>query len=159
MTPSRPERELHRRTAARCFNEAWTYLEKKHRTAADDRQMLLLVHTSRFHWGLVGAPQSQAVGDWQISRAYAALGDPRLALAYARSCLMLCREHDLSDLLGTAYEAMARAYATADDRSAARAYLKKARQQLATSHLGGEDAALYRAQIEETERLVRGARR
>ncbi len=156
MTLSRSERELHRKTATRCFNEAWTYLEKKHRTADDDRRMLLLVHTSRFHWGLAGTPQSQAVGDWQISRAYSALGDSRLALAYARSCLMLCREHDLSDLLGTAYEAMARAYATANERSAARAYLKRAREQLATSHLDREAAAIYRAQIEDTERLIRG---
>jgi tetratricopeptide (TPR) repeat protein len=156
MTLRGPERELHRRMAVRCFNEAWTYLEKKHRTAADDRQMLLLAHTSRFHWGLVGTPQSQSVGDWQISRAYAALGDSRLALAYARSCLMLCREHDLSDLLGTAYEAMARAYAIAGERSAARAYLQKAREQLATSHLDREAKTIYRAQIEDTERLIRG---
>jgi tetratricopeptide (TPR) repeat protein len=154
MTASKEEREFHRRTGARCFNDAWKYLEKAGRTARDDRHLLNLVHASRFHWGLVGTPPSQAVGDWQISRAYAALGEPRLALEFARSSLELCEKNDLSELEGTAYEAMARAYAVAKDSPRARRYLKKAREHLAASSIDEEARKTFLSQIRETERLI-----
>ncbi len=35
-------REPHRKTAAKCFNAAWEYLEKRKRSLDDERQMLLL---------------------------------------------------------------------------------------------------------------------
>ena len=70
---SEGELELHRKTAKKCFNEAWDYLDKKSRDAQEERQMLHLAHASRYHWGLVGTPKDQAIGDWQISRIYATL--------------------------------------------------------------------------------------
>ena len=155
MTLSRIEREFHRKTAARCFNEAWVYLSKKHRGVPEDRHLLNLVHASRFHWSLVGTKRNQAVGDWQISRAYAALHQPRLALQFAKSSLELCRKHDLAEFLGTAYEAMARAYAVAEDLPSARVFLKKARAQLDASSIDDEDREIFLGQIRETERLTR----
>jgi hypothetical protein len=56
MTLSKAERELHEKTMARCFNEAWEYLEKKDRSTHDDQRMLNLAHTARFHSSLVGTP-------------------------------------------------------------------------------------------------------
>lgn len=102
------ERDFHRSTAAMCFNEAWEYLEmKRKRSPEDERLMLHLSHTSRYHWGLVGTSRNRAVGDWQLSRIYAEIGQPVLALEFAKASLETCEGCHLSDLLHTAIEAMA----------------------------------------------------
>jgi hypothetical protein len=155
MALSPAQRELHRKQGARCFNEAWEYLEKRHRTPADDRRLLTLVHASRFHWGLVGTARERAVADWQVARAYAAVDQPELALLFARSTLELCETQRLSDLLCTAYESMARAFAVAKDSKAATRYLRKARAQLAASGVDDEDRKIYLGQIRATEKLIR----
>ena len=155
MTVTRTDRGTHRKTAVQCFNETWEYLEKKHRRRADDRRMLDLVHTARFHWGVVGAPENQAVSDWQVSRVYAALRSPELALWYAQSSLDLCRKYGLTDFRCTALEAMARAYAVGKDPRSAREFLARAREQLNASSVDAEDRRIFEGQIRETERLVR----
>jgi hypothetical protein len=148
------EREFHRKTAARCFNETWDYLEKKGRTDEDNQRMLHLAHASRYHWGLVGTPRNEAVGDWQISRVYAALKQPHLSLLFAKSALEICKKEELREELATAYEAVARAHAVAKDYAPARRYLKLARNQLKALDLGAEDRKLYLSQIDETEKLI-----
>jgi len=150
------ERVFHRKVAASCFNRAWDLLDKKSRTEEDDLQMLYLAHTSRYHWGLVGAPKNRAVGDWQLSRIYSELGQPQLALRFARSCLTTCKARGLSDVLHTADEAMARALAVAKDYPKARRYLDAARRQLDKLPLSREDKVVYLNQIRETERLIKG---
>ena len=152
---SKSEREFHRKTAVRCFNEAWEYLEKERRTKQDNQKMLQLAHVSRYHWGLAGTPRNEAVGDWQISRVYAALKQPQLSLFFARSSLEACKREKLPEVLTTAYEAVARAYAVAQDYGLARKYLKLARDQLETLDLRAEDKKVYRCQIDETEKLIR----
>ena len=157
MTLSKAQREFHRKAGARCFNEAWEYLDKKRRSRDDNRCMLTLVHASRFHWGLVGQARERAVADWQVSRAYAAVHEPQLALLFARSSLELCEANHLSEFLCTAYEAMARAFAVADDSRSARKYLRKARAQLEASSADDEDRKIFLSQIRETEKLIRRA--
>ena len=148
--------EFHRKTAMKCFNEAWDYLDKKSRDAREERQMLNLAHASRYHWGLVGTPKNQAVSDWQISRIYATLNQPNLALHFAKSCLEACEKNALSDTIHTAYEGMARAHAIGGDYKSAREYVAKAREQLARlTGLDEEDVRLYSDQILETEKLIR----
>ncbi len=154
MTLSKGEGEFHRRTGAPCFNEAWDYLEKKDRDAHDDQHMLYLAHASRFHWSLVGTPRNKAVGDWQISRVYSALNQPQLALRFANSSLELCQKYDLSEILCTAYEAIARAYAVAKDHQSAKDFVKKAYEQLDASSVDDEDREIYLGQIRETEGLI-----
>src|SRR5260370_30347084 len=83
MSPS--EREFHRKAAVECFNKTWKYLEKRHRTSGDDRLMLNLAHSSRYHWNLVGKASNFAIGDWQISRVYSTLNQPDLAIHFART--------------------------------------------------------------------------
>ena len=117
--------------------------------------MLHLVHASRFHWGVVGTPANQAIGDWQISRAYALVGQPNLALRFAKSSLEICRRNSLFGLTHTAHEAMARACAVAKDYPAAKRYLDKARRQLADLDLDEGDRATYAEQIRETETLIK----
>ena len=153
------QRRFHRQEMARCFNEAWEYLEKSDRTAEDDRKLLHLVHSARRHAALIGSPRNLAVGDWQISRAYAALHEPRLALAYATSCLETCQRHELSDILCTAYEAMARAYQAADDPKSARSYVAKALAALRSADLDPDDRKVYLSQIGETRKLIPGPTR
>jgi len=158
MPLSKSEREFHETTKKRCFNEAWEYLEKKSRKAHDNQRMLNLAHAARFHSSIIGTPRNHAVGDWQISRVYAALHEPRLALEFAKSSLKLCETNDLSDLIGTAYEAIARAYAVANDVTSASEYIGKARDRLDVAQLDDEDREIYRGQIRETERLIRQVR-
>lgn len=149
------ERKFHRKMAADCFNMAWDLLDKKARNDEDNLQMLYLSHASRYHWGLVGTPKNRAVGEWQLSRVYAALGQPQMSLQFARSCLATCEDNDLSDVLHTAYEATARAYAVANDYGRARRYLDKARRQLDRLTLDKNDRNVYLDQITETEGLIR----
>jgi len=151
---SKSEREFHRKTAVRCFNETWVYLEKKERTEQDNQKMLQLAHASRYHWGQVGTPRNKAVGDWQISRVYAALKQPHLSLLFANSSLRICKREHLPDVLVTAYEAVARAYAVAEDQASAIKYLRLARDQLKTLDLRAGDRKVYSSQIAETEKLI-----
>lgn len=154
MPISRAEREFHRKTAVKCFNRAWDYLEMKSRTREQDREMLHLAHASRYHWGVVGAPRNRAVGDWQLSRVYAGLGQPTLALLFAESCMEVCRDQHLTELVPTANEAIARAYAVAGHRRNARKYLEKARRQLDLLVLDKTERRIYSKQIIETEALL-----
>ena len=151
---SETEREFHRKTARDCFNYAWDYLDRKERSPLDEEQMLHLAHASRFHWGLVGSPRNRAVGDWQISRIYAALNQPGLSLQFAKSSLEICQKNDLQEVLATAFEAIARAYAVARDYSSARSYIEKSREQLSRVSLEDEDRETYLGQIRETEALT-----
>lgn len=154
VVTSETEREFHRKTARDCFNRTWDYLDKKDRSTADEKEILHLAHASRFHWALVGSPRNQAVGDWQISRVYAALNQHSLSLQFAKSSLETCQKNDLQEVLATAFEAMARAYAVAKDYSSAKSYIEKAREQLSKLTLDDEDRETYLGQIRETEALI-----
>ena len=94
------------------------------------------------------------MADWQVSRAYAAVHQPQLSLLFARSSLELCETNHLSEFLGTAYEAMARAFAVADDSRSATKYLRKARAQLDASSVDDEGRKIFLDQIRETEKLI-----
>jgi tetratricopeptide (TPR) repeat protein len=152
---SQNDLEFHRETAKKCFNEAWDYLEKKNRDADDEQRMLHLAHTARYHRSFVGTARNFAVGDWQISRVYAEIKEPGLALRFAKSSLGTMEKNSLSDILCTGYEAMARAYVVAGDYQLATDYIKKAREHL--DHVTGidaEDKAIYSGQIRETEEMM-----
>ncbi|HVH16527.1 MAG TPA: hypothetical protein VNA15_12545 [Candidatus Angelobacter sp.] len=152
---SQTEHDSHRRLAADCFNRTWDYLEQKNRSREDDQMMLNLAHASRYHWSLIGKPWNFTTGDWQISRVYAALNQPDLALSFGKAALEMSEKNDLSERLVSAYEGMARAYSVARDYSLAREFLDKARQQLRDASLDEEDRKTYSDQIDETERMIR----
>jgi uncharacterized membrane protein YccC len=154
MKMQESERRFHRKTAARCFNKTWHYLEKRRRNADDDAMMLHLAHASRYHWSLVGTSRNQAVGDWQISRVYATLGQSSLSLQFAKSSVEICRKNNLSEVLGTAYEAVARAHTVAKNYRSARSYLGKALKQLGSLTIDDEDRKIYLDQILETEKMI-----
>jgi len=146
--------EFHRKIAVECFNKTWDFLDKKSRNQDEDVQMLLASHTSRYHWGHIGNAYNFAVGDWQISRVYADLKQPALALLFAKSALDACEKNSVTDLLPSAYEGMARAYATANNTEEAKRYLDMARRQLELVK-DEEDRKVYAQQIDETEALLK----
>ena len=153
---SQDESEFHKKFAKKGFNEAWDYLDKKNRTAEDEQQMLHLAHASRYHWSFVGIARNFAVGDWQLSRVYATLNEPRLALLFAKSALDITKKNNLSDNLPSAYEGMARAYAVAKEKKSAMEYIKKAREALdKAKDMSTEDKKVYSSQIDETEALLK----
>jgi DNA-binding transcriptional MerR regulator len=120
-----------RALAVSLFNRVWELLEKTDRTSVDDEELVNAAHASRYHWTSIGTPKHLAIGDWQISRVYSTLGRPEPAVVHARLCLDSARlVTDEPWLLASAYEGLARAYATAGDRAAAQEWKDKAVAQL-----------------------------
>ena len=158
MALTKAEREFHRKTAAACFNRTWDYLDMKKRDSREAEEMLNLAHTSRYHWGVLKRPRQEAVGDWQLGRVYAAVGNSELSLQYALSCLRTCEKKHLNDLIPSAMEGVARAYAVAGDLTNAAKLLQMARAKLDRLKLEAEDKRIYASQIRETQRLIRRRR-
>ena len=154
MVLTKEEVEFHRKTAAACFNRTWDYLDMKKRDSRAAEEMLYLAHTSRYHWGVLKRPRQEAVGDWQLGRVYAAIGNSELSLQYALSCLRTCEKKHLDDLLPSAMEGVARAYAVAGDLPNAAKLHKMARQKLGRLKLEAEDRTNYASHIRETQRLI-----
>ena len=125
---SAADRKTHRRFAVECFNGTWKLLLKKRRTKADDLEMVHRAHASRYHWGVVGNAKTLAIGEWQVSHVYAVLRRTEPALYHAKQSLRICREHRLGDFpLAYAFEALARASATARRGPDVRRFVRLAR--------------------------------
>jgi hypothetical protein len=127
------------------FNGTWTLLDKPDRTVEESDAMVHMAHASRHHWGQVGGPAELARGEWLISRVYSVLGRVEPAQYHARRCLELCQRHGIGDWdLGFAYEALARASATAGDGPTAADWVSKA---AAVEIAEDEDRALLAADL------------
>ena len=117
MSEKKPSEKAHKKSAVELFNLTWSLLGKKKRTKEEDDKMIHAAHASRFHWGEVGTPLEFERGEWQISRVYSVLKRSEPALHHAKRCLEICEENNIGDFdIAFAYEAMARAYATAGDK-------------------------------------------
>jgi len=120
---------IHEQLARSLFNQTWDLLNKKERTKEEDLKMIHSAHASRYHWGEIGTPLEFGRGEWQISRVYSVIGRNEPALYHAELYLSICKENDIGDFdLAFAYEALARAYAVAGDKSNADKYFAKARE-------------------------------
>src|SRR6267143_4669004 len=153
MNSEKDRESHHRETAVKCFNQTWDYLEKKGRSRTEDVEMLLQAHSSLYHWNLVGTPKNRVIGEWQISRVYADLKQPELALLFAESALALCEKNNLVDLRASAYEGIARAYGVGGDHKRAMEYLANARREIG-SVKDDEDRKKLEEQIVQTQRLI-----
>lgn len=123
------EQEFHKKLAVDLFNLVWSLMDKKERTKEEDDKMIHAVHASRFHWGEIGKPVHFERGEWQISRVYAVLNRPQPALYHAKRCLEICKENNIGDWdVAFAYEAMARAYAVAGEKTESEKYMKLAKE-------------------------------
>lgn len=123
------DEDAQRQLAKDLFGRTWALLEADGRTAEQDDEMIHAAHASRFHWGEVGGPEHRARGEWQISRVYSVLGRGEPAVHHARRCLEICKQNGIDDWdLAFAYEALARAHATARDMQEAARYKELARE-------------------------------
>ncbi|MHC5009417.1 MAG: hypothetical protein ACYTG6_00525 [Planctomycetota bacterium] len=126
------EAAAHKFFSAKCFNEAWTLIEKADRTAEETEAMIDLAHASRHHWRHREdlQPLSQSISEWQLSRVYAVAGKPKAALRYARRCIDISEAADLPPFYRAyAHEAMARAASLTGDAEMCREHLELARGQ------------------------------
>jgi hypothetical protein len=142
----------HRPLAVSCFNRCWDIIEAPERSAADERELLSLAFTSRWHWGFVGGPTQFIIGDWMIARAASVVGEHHLARRFidvARDAL----DNDSPDWLrASVAEGSARAARAAGDEDLFRSELTRARE-LVAAIAGAEDRDLIAAQLAEIEPL------
>ncbi|HEV7688807.1 MAG TPA: hypothetical protein VGQ80_19690 [Acidimicrobiia bacterium] len=114
-----PDDELagwHRRFAVELFNRSWDLLEQPHRSPDDDAEMLAAAFASAWHWRQVGTAENIALGDHQIAKVASQVGQPKLALQYARRALEAMEIGHFGDWqVAAAYEGMARACAVSGD--------------------------------------------
>ena len=123
------EPETHKKLAIDLFNLVWEFLDKEERTVEENDRMIHAAHASRFHWGEIGTPLEFERGEWQISRVYSILNRPEAAIHHAQRCLAICRENNIADFdIAFAYEALARAYATAGDTERSKEYIELGEQ-------------------------------
>lgn len=146
--------EIHKKFAINCFNNCWDYLDKSSLSPEEELKMIELAHTSRHHWSFVGGPRQFAVGDWQISRAYAKINEGSLSLKFAQSCLDITLENKLENNYLSAYEGIARAYAIKKDYSNAKEFIAKAEKEL-EKVTDKEDREIYEPQIHETRAMIK----
>lgn len=90
-----------------------------------------MAFASRYHWVKVGDAQNLAAGDQHIARVCSYLGLGDLAVKYAASGLEITEAQGWRDYrLAAAYEAMARAHASAGDTGQRDRYLALASEAL-----------------------------
>jgi hypothetical protein len=120
---------MHRQMGVDGFNATWGLLDKQDRSAEDDVTMIHTAHASAYHWLQVGEPLNFARSHWQISRVYAVLERAEPALYHADHCLEICLAEGIGDFdLAFAYEALARAYAVAENQEQLKQNLKLAQE-------------------------------
>lgn len=121
----------HKYFSAYCFNQAWELMDKPRRTTGENELMLLLNFASRWHWLQRPdcTPTNESIGYWQTSRIYALLGQAENARRYAQLCLETSQAGDVAPFyIACAYEALARAAATAGDEVQMQKYLTRAKK-------------------------------
>ncbi len=122
--------------AKQTFNEAWKYLDKKKLTKKEKISLLNLVHTSYYLWQQVPAHTSThtSISLWQISRAYAHIGDGANALLFAEENILLCKtEKPDGFYMAYAYESAARAYVVSSNKAKAAVHIKHALKAIQTT--------------------------
>ncbi|MBW6515695.1 MAG: hypothetical protein K0B81_03645 [Candidatus Cloacimonetes bacterium] len=123
------ENEFHQKYAIGLNNLVWNLLDKEEKTQQDKDMMIHAAHTSLYHWSRIGTAINLQRGEWLISRVYAVLNRPEAAVYHAENCLALTKEHGFLDFdLAYAYEAMARAYASAGNTTEFEKNFKLARE-------------------------------
>jgi hypothetical protein len=141
--------ELHRALGAGLFNRCWDLLETEDRTVGQDDELIATAHASAWHWLQVGQSANRSRGHWMCSRVYAVLGRAEPSIYHARRCVELVEAggEGIEDWdAASAYEAMARAQATAGDLDAAAAW--KARATAALEAIGkAEDRSVIEGDL------------
>jgi hypothetical protein len=121
--------QCHKIFAVELNNLVWEFLGKENRTSQEDEKMIHAAHASCYHWSIIGAPINLQRGEWLISHVYAYLNRAEPAVHHAKKCMELTEEHGFKDFdLAYAYEAMARAFASAENKEESAKYIALARE-------------------------------
>jgi len=141
-----------RRIAVALFNRVWDLLDAGDaRSPEEDLEMVDAAHASRYLWRRIGGAEQAVVGEWQISRAYAAagLGDEAVRHADLALSMLADAEGELPDwIAASVHEGRARAFLAAGDGPSASASIAEAAR-LAARIADPEDRDLVEAQIAE----------
>ena len=145
------EAEAHRFFSARCFNRAWDLIRKSNRTTIECEQMLQLSQASLWHWTQRSdcTPKNLSIGNWQLSRIYALLGQGENALRSARICLHYS-ENASPFFIGYAHEALARSAMVQEDGAGKAHHLTEAKRYLAQV-TNDRDRALLQADLQSLD--------
>ncbi len=135
----------HRAIAISTYGGCWDLLEAV-RSAADDRNLLGLAFTSRYHWLKAGGPTEWVISDWMVSRCAAAVGEGSLSVTFATSALEGVADDSPAWLRASMHEGMARAYAAIDNQQRKVQHIELAREIL-KSEQSQEDRELIESQI------------
>ncbi len=141
-----------RKVAVALFNRVWDLLDAGDgRSAEETAEMLDAAHASRYLWRRIGGAEQAIVGEWQVSRAYAAAGLGLEAVRHANNAigLLVAAEGDLPDWLpASVHEGLARAHLANGDGAKASDAIREAAA-LAARITDPEDRDLVEAQIGE----------
>jgi hypothetical protein len=123
--------DVHRKMAARLFNDTWGFLDELHRTPAQDRQMLGAALGSYYHWSVVGDEKNRAIADWQVARVLIAVGQPDLSQQFADQALRRAVDDNLGPfLVACGHEVLARVARAKGDDETRDSHLARARDLL-----------------------------
>jgi hypothetical protein len=135
----------HRSIAVSTYNDCWNLLESV-RSAEDDRNLLSLAFTSRYHWLKAGSAMQWAVADWMVSRCAAAVGEGSLSMTFAKSAFAGVADDSPAWLRASMHEGMARACVAIGDHQGKVQHIARAREVLTTEQ-SQEDRELIESQI------------
>ena len=135
----------HRSIAVSTYNDCWNLLESV-RSVEDDRNLLSLAFTSRYHWLKAGSATQWAIADWMVSRCAAAVGEGSLSMNFAMSAFAGVADDSPAWLRASMHEGMARACVAIGDLDGKVQHIAQARKLLATEQ-SQEDRELIESQI------------
>ena len=135
----------HRAIAISTYGDCWDLLDSV-RSAEEDRNLMTLAFTSRYHWLKAGGPTEWAISDWMVSRCAAAVGEGSLSVTFAKSALAGVTDDSPAWLRASMYEGMARACVAIGDLDGKVQHIAQARMALATEE-SQEDRQLIESQI------------
>lgn len=135
----------HRALAISTYSDCWDLLDSV-RSAQDDRNLMTLAFTSRYHWLNAGGPTEWVISDWMVSRCAAAVGEGSLSVTFAKSALAGVADDSPAWLRASMYEGMARACVAIGDLDGKVQHIAQARRALASEE-SQEDRQLIESQI------------
>lgn len=135
----------HRSIAVSTYNACWDLFESV-RSTEDDRNLLSLAFTSRYHWLQAGSVMQWVVADWMVSRCAAAIGEGTLSMTFAKSALAGIPQDAPAWMRASMHEGMARACVAIGDDVGRAQHIAKARKILA-SEPSQEDREMIESQI------------
>jgi tetratricopeptide (TPR) repeat protein len=143
--------EAHHYLGIEMNQQVWHLLGQESRDDKDNDRMEHFALASLYHWERSPkfAPINGQRGYWLLARVCSVLGRGDKAIVHAERCLALTLELDLKDFdLAYAYEAMARAYASAGIAQTADQHYQMARK-AGEAIAKDEDKKLVMSDLEE----------